>query len=198
MTKGKPSKRYWVMSLVTLMSVGLTSACTDEQVAFGTGAAIGAIGGYAIADRHDGRRDRCYRRQVCNGYRDYYGRWRRGCRMQRICRGGHWASNYAMANGVMYASTPSSGVQERLSAIAVGNTFAMSYEGADKLIYALEQSAYYKNHEPVKALGLSGYDAGRLAKKKLPSNSGVKKIAKALDQDPGATQQMIQLVVDAM
>ncbi len=179
-------KKNWTICLVAMVSLGFNTACTDEEVALGTGLAIGAASGYAIADRHDGRRDRCYLRTRCHDYRDYYGRWRRECRRERVCRGGdRYVLNVA-------------NTQPKLSAVALGSAFAMPYSSADKLIYALEQSAYHKNHDPVKGLGLSSYDASQLAKKKLPSNNGIKKIAKSLDQDPTATKNMVKVIVDRM
>lgn len=171
-----------IISAVAVMSLGLNTACTDSEVAFGSGAALGAIGGIAIANREE----RYNGRRVCHSYRDYYGYWRTECRRSR------WGGGWNIASNTVDATA-----KTELSAEAIAREFGMPYASADGLVNALKQSAN-GNHKYVKDLGLSDSDASRLAKKKIPSNHGIKTLAKSLGQEPSDTKVMISRIVERM
>ena len=195
--------------VAALISAGLPG-CTDEEVAttvgiVAIGAGIGIIAAGGDNDNHDhdhngyGHDHGHYECQggyktVCTSYRDYYGCIKQDCRQTYdSCDSRVWVNN-SMALKTLEEvadADPVSATKTVSNNEGWGTTFAMSFDSADKLVNALNQSKA-GDTKALASLGLSRDDVHAMAQMKMPSQAGLDAMAKTLDQDTKATADMVQ------
>jgi hypothetical protein len=184
----------WIpLLLMTSMLPGLT-ACTDREVAIGFGAAaIGAgaiaIGAAAGSSHSGGGHYVCQGgyRPRCHSYRDYWGRLHQDCHsVYDSCASQRWVPHTASSSQLR---------EVQLDELDWAETFSMSRGGAEKLLKALEDARSAEKLDSVLALGLSREDISAIGRFSMPSDDGIQSLARSLDQEAGATRDMIQRLV---
>ena len=187
-----------------------TVACTDDEVRVGVGAAAIGAGALIIGDAIDGRDDyyngrrgdyrrgrrgryECVggRRNVCESYRDYYGNIRRNCRtVFDACASRRWSDRYLVTNDLL------SNVPSDVSSVEWAKTFQMSHKSAVKMITAFNEARSGKGQK-LAALGLDTADLRSLSKYDMPSDVGIDRLGKNLNQRSQDTKVMIAKLIES-
>ena len=195
------SKALLSMTLASSMTLGLT-ACDERDVAVGAGL-IGIGAGIIAIDKatDNNHRDRDhYRRppkrdrqcrpsyeRKCTSYRDRWGNNKRDCRTveRRNCTGFYSMSMYAKSDAVSEVSPL---VEQWAEA------YKLSYEGAEKVLSALERS-HDGDPKALKELGLNSFDLMAMGKLEMISDEGLTAMSENLDQYVDDTQSMVEAIL---
>ncbi|CAN5400333.1 hypothetical protein BH10BDE1_BH10BDE1_19960 [soil metagenome] len=183
-----------VIAVVTCAGA-LQVGCTDREVGAGVaGAVIGAIlvdsaGRQPPPPRYE-RECRIERREHCGTVSDYWGNRVYRCVYRDFdsCRGG-WRK-----------STVGSNSASELALADVADTYALSEDGASKLIAALSAAQIAQDDASAAAafgtIGVNLEEAKALGQSGSPSPEMVDRIAKSLNQDPKQTAMMVASIAE--
>lgn len=181
-------------ALALAMLPGLT-ACDESDVAASLGAAAIVAGAVAIGASGHGSYRSGYTceggyREVCSGYTDYWGDYRRDCRSTWDSCAYRRPRYYSGDNQDFQAYN-----EEDVQPYAWAETFDMGLDNSEKLINAFRE-ARNGNAKPAKDLGFKGEDAQRISERKMPKEESIRRIAGKLDLDVDTTREMLETLIE--